>query len=113
MVGELEKSTCLDFENYDALASKCVQHSNRLLKKQDQSRGLYICSHLWWNKEFKGSEKTNYSTKTLELLQKSLKMADKVLDSIVSFELFIEILDRYIWFYNRSDQLVMFYFIFS
>lgn len=34
--------------NYEALITKATMYGSRLLKKQDQCRLVYLCSHLWW-----------------------------------------------------------------
>ncbi|KAI8615838.1 vacuolar protein sorting-associated protein 35 [Chytriomyces sp. MP71] len=44
--------------------------------------------------------------KVLECLQKSLKIADSVLEVAVNTELFIEILEQYIWFYENGNDVI-------
>lgn len=35
-------------ENYENLITKLTLYGSKLLKKQDQCRAVYSCSHLWW-----------------------------------------------------------------
>lgn len=35
-------------ENYESLITKLTLYGSKLLKKQDQCRAVYFCSHLWW-----------------------------------------------------------------
>ncbi|KAJ3026901.1 UNVERIFIED_CONTAM: Vacuolar protein sorting-associated protein 35 [Siphonaria sp. JEL0065] len=44
--------------------------------------------------------------KVLECLQKALKIADSVLETSVNTELFVEILEQYIWFYESGNEYV-------
>ena len=113
-------------------------HTSRLLKRVDQARGVILASHLFWagvreeashSHEEKSSlakghdgigkskdEKQFMSyyrngKRVLECLQKALKIADSVLDARMNVELFVEILERYVWFYDNRNETVMFYFI--
>ncbi|KAJ3024453.1 UNVERIFIED_CONTAM: Vacuolar protein sorting-associated protein 35 [Siphonaria sp. JEL0065] len=44
--------------------------------------------------------------KVLECLQKALKIADSVLETSVNTQLFVEILEQYIWFYESGNEYV-------
>ncbi|KAJ3041180.1 Vacuolar protein sorting-associated protein 35, partial [Rhizoclosmatium hyalinum] len=44
--------------------------------------------------------------KVLECLQKALKIADSVLETAVNTELFVEILEQYIWFYESGNDYI-------
>lgn len=35
-------------ENYESLITKLTLYGSKLLKKQEQCRAVYFCSHLWW-----------------------------------------------------------------
>ena len=45
--------------------------------------------------------------RVLECLQKALKIADSVMDQTVNIELFIEILERYIWYFQERNEMVI------
>ncbi|KAI9216823.1 vacuolar protein sorting-associated protein 35-domain-containing protein [Blastocladiella britannica] len=86
-------------DNYDTLATKCTLHAARLLKRADQCRAAIQCAHLFWH-----MLNTNYrdGKRVLECLQKAFKFADACLDSITNAELLIEILVRYVYFYEKG-----------
>jgi hypothetical protein len=50
----------------------------RLLKKPDQCRAIYACSHLFWNDKIKTAEGSSFQDgkRVLDCLQRSLKIAD-------------------------------------
>ncbi|KAI9343524.1 vacuolar protein sorting-associated protein 35 [Obelidium mucronatum] len=49
--------------------------------------------------------------KVLEYLQKALKIADSVLETSVNTELFVQILEQYIWFYESGNDYININFI--
>ncbi|KAF1352219.1 vacuolar protein sorting-associated protein 35 [Delphinella strobiligena] len=105
-------------ENYDTLITKCALHGSKLLKKPDQCRAVYLASHLWWNaqkgeeengegKESKeGKETYRDGKRVLECLQRALRVADACMDTAVSVELFVEILNRYVYYFDQENDAV-------
>lgn len=110
VMGNLLKMTVFGYENFETLITKCAVHCSRLLKRADQCRGLLLAAHIFWGDEKLDREdgKPLYrdQKKVLECLQRAYKIAESVLDKSVSIELAVEILDKYLWFYeNRHDQI--------
>ncbi|KAH0604343.1 uncharacterized protein H6S33_006720 [Morchella sextelata] len=99
-------------ENYDTLITKCAQYGSKLLKKPDQCRAVYLASHLWWAVEIAArneDEKTPLyrdGKRVLECLQRALRVADACMDTAVSVELFVEILNRYVYYFDRQNEAV-------
>ncbi|PGH17796.1 hypothetical protein AJ79_00937 [Helicocarpus griseus UAMH5409] len=99
-------------ENYDTLITKAALHGSKLLKKPDQCRAVYLASHLWWAVENpqKGDEdpKDLYrdGKRVLECLQRALRVADACMDTAVSVELFVEILNRYVYYFDQGNDTV-------
>lgn len=119
-------------ENYDTLITKCAQHGSKLLRKLDQCRAVYLASHLWWatpipaNKEVDEAnvciDKTLGATdasdsansdqlyrdgkRVLECLQRALRVADSCMETVTSIELFVEILDRYVYYFDQQNESV-------
>jgi vacuolar protein sorting-associated protein 35 len=99
-------------ENYDTLITKCALHGSKLLKKPDQCRAVYLASHLWWATEIRslGEEdpKNLYrdGKRVLECLQRALRVADACMDAGVSVELFVEILNRYVYYFDQENEAV-------
>lgn len=106
-------------ENYDTLITKAALHGSRLLKKPDQCRAVYLASHLWWATE-KAEEEPEEGTngkaekkelyrdgkRVLECLQRALRVADACMDTAVSVELFVEILNRYVYYFDQENEAV-------
>ncbi|KAI1973588.1 retromer complex subunit Vps35 [Ophidiomyces ophidiicola] len=99
-------------ENYDTLITKAALHGSKLLKKPDQCRAVYLASHLWWVMD--GPQKEGEEAKVvyrdgkrvLECLQRALRVADACMDTAVSVELFIEILNRYVYYFDQQNESV-------
>ncbi|KAK3710863.1 retromer complex subunit Vps35 [Vermiconidia calcicola] len=98
-------------ENYDTLITKTALHGSKLLKKPDQCRAVYLASHLWWAVE-KGErqegakEPYRDGKRVLECLQRALRVADACMDTAVSVELFVEILNRYVYYFDQENDAV-------
>lgn len=117
----LQSSRNFSPENYDTLASKCALYGSKLLKKPDQCRAVYLASHLWWAVEIPalGESEDQMSTvvgirdgkRVLECLQRALRVADACMDVAVSVELFVEILNRCLYYFERGNEQISVKFI--
>uniref|UniRef100_A0A7S4UC97 Vacuolar protein sorting-associated protein 35 n=1 Tax=Guillardia theta TaxID=55529 RepID=A0A7S4UC97_GUITH len=98
----------LDPEDYDTLITNTTKHAARLLKKPDQCRAVYTCSHLFWNAGVKYEDGRTFQDgkRVLDCLQRSLKIADVCMQSSNNVNLFIEILDRYLYYYEAGNEKV-------
>ncbi|XP_058515695.1 uncharacterized protein LOC131479141, partial [Ochotona princeps] len=97
----------LERESYETVCAKVAQHAAKLLKKPDQCRAILACSHLFWNNELFRDPR-----RVLECLQKCLKIADiAVQSSTTHVGLFTDILDEYIYYYERDNPEVTVDFI--
>jgi vacuolar protein sorting-associated protein 35 len=81
---------------YTTLSTKITLLSTKLLKKPDQSRAVYTCSHLWTQEA---------PARVIECLQKSLKIADSCMDTVTNEILFLEILNQYMYYYEKGQEL--------
>ncbi|CAO3613358.1 unnamed protein product [Cunninghamella blakesleeana] len=116
IIGALQQSQVFSADNYDTLVTKAALHSARLLKKPDQCRALYSASHLWWNAidpnnnqgEDANTDKPVFreGKRALECLQKALKIADSCMDSVTNVQLFVEILNQYIYYFEKGNDAV-------
>lgn len=108
IANSLAKTRNLSKDNYESLITKLTLYASRLLKKNEVTRAILACAHLW-NQERKGEE--NDGKRVLECLQKCLRVADGCLDPFLSVKLFIEILNQSIilnvdsWFTNGVIEL--------
>ncbi|KAI9372663.1 vacuolar protein sorting-associated protein 35 [Aspergillus egyptiacus] len=112
IAGALHGTRGFSKENYDTLITKAALHGSKLLKKPDQCRAVYLASHLWWVVEnpHRGEEdaKNLYrdGKRVLECLQRALRVADACMDTAVSVELFVEILNRYVYYFDQQNETV-------
>ena len=114
MAQVLQKTRSLYNEEnyYDTLITRCTLHGSKLLKKADQCRAVYLCSHLWWATELSLVDEEEGVTKNffregkrvLECLQRSLRVADSVMDNIQSCQLMVEILGRCCYYFIHGDE---------
>lgn len=109
----LQKTRSLYKENYyNSLIVRATLHGSKLLKKQDQCRAVYLCSHLWWateiasigEEEGKTSDFFREGKRVLECLQRSLRAADSIMDNVESCELMVEILNLCIYYFIHGDE---------
>ncbi|KKY28596.1 putative vacuolar protein sorting-associated protein vps35 [Phaeomoniella chlamydospora] len=112
IAGALQGTRNFGKENYDTLITKAALHGSKLLKKPDQCRAVYLASHLWWGVEVQGrgeeDPKNLYRDpkRVLECLQRALRVADACMDTAVSVELFVEILNRYVYYFEQGNETV-------
>ncbi|KAF3917914.1 hypothetical protein ABW20_dc0108872 [Dactylellina cionopaga] len=110
--GALHSTRNFSKENYDTLITKCALHGSKLLKKPDQCRAVYLASHLWWAVEIPAREEEDKKLlyrdgkRVLECLQRALRVADACMDAAVSIELFVEILNRYVYYFDQENEAV-------
>ncbi|KAI0150351.1 vacuolar protein sorting-associated protein 35 [Xylariaceae sp. FL1272] len=98
-------------ENYDTLITKCTLHGSKLLRKPDQCRAVYLASHLWWATPIAATEESDEGLyrdgkRVLECLQRALRVADSCMEQATSIELFVEILDRYVYYFDQANESV-------
>ncbi|KAL7310172.1 retromer complex subunit Vps35, variant 2 [Mucor circinelloides] len=98
-IGSLLKTSPRFQEQYfNTLSTKLTLYSTKLLKKPDQSRAVYLSSHLWAHGET--------PSRIIECLQKSLKIADSCMDAATTEILFLELLNQYIYYFEKGQSLV-------
>ncbi|CAN0577929.1 unnamed protein product, partial [Ectocarpus sp. 12 AP-2014] len=105
MAGTLLSCEGFDPVDYDALATKTAQYAAKLLKKPDQCRMVTLCSHLFWSPDEAAPGRRD-ARRVLECLQRSLKIADVCIAGGVNAQLFIEILNHYVFFFEADNPEV-------
>jgi vacuolar protein sorting-associated protein 35 len=107
IIGTLETMTVFEWDNYETLVSKCLVHASRLLKRVDQARMIILASHLFWSKGVEGGDGGKKNGKrVLDCMQKALKIADMVIERDVCVELFVDVLERCVWFFENKAETV-------
>ncbi|XP_022256816.1 vacuolar protein sorting-associated protein 35-like isoform X1 [Limulus polyphemus] len=106
----VEQMTCFGEENHEPLRTQCALAASKLLKKPDQCRGVAICSHLFWSGKTRATseEEMHDGKRVAECLKKGLRIANQCMNSSVQVQLFVELLNHYIYFYEKgNDQITV------
>ncbi|KAI8803918.1 vacuolar protein sorting-associated protein 35-domain-containing protein [Cladochytrium replicatum] len=104
IISSLRSTSVFSSENYETLTTKCAVHCSRLLRRADQCRGVLLVSHLFERHDQEYEE--GGGKRVLECLQKAVKIADSVMDARVNCELFIEILERCVWYFEKKNDQI-------
>ncbi|XP_021755314.1 vacuolar protein sorting-associated protein 35B-like isoform X2 [Chenopodium quinoa] len=110
IIGTLQRMNVFGVENRDTLTHKATGYSAKLLKKADQCRAVYACSHLFWVDDQDG---INDGERVLLCLKRSLRianaaqqMANVTRGSSGPVTLFVEILNKYLYFFEKGNPKV-------
>ncbi len=103
IINTLQNMRNMTSENYDTLSTKTCQYSSKLLRKPDQCRAAFTCSHLFW--PFLNNEELQNSSKALECLQWSLKIVKACMPA-QQIPLFVDILNVYTYHFDRDNDKV-------
>ncbi|PSR71126.1 hypothetical protein PHLCEN_2v12972 [Hermanssonia centrifuga] len=130
IIGTLQGAKVFSEDNYDTLITKAALHGARLLKKPHQATAVNLASHLWWQ-EVSPEEALNLSEepekspvpkeegadsprayphqdskRVLECLQKALRIANSVIEEMVTVQLYCDTLDQYLYYLDRGAPAV-------
>ena len=115
IIRNLYSTTIFGYENHETLANKCAIHSSRLLKRADQCLGILMVSHLFWAdtdlKRPDDKPAIRNPRRVIECLQKALKIADSVMDHVISVGLFVQILEKYLWYFEKGNDQITYGYI--
>ncbi|KAK5647170.1 hypothetical protein RI129_002062 [Pyrocoelia pectoralis] len=108
IVGTLEQISCFGEENAEPLRTQCALAASKLLKKPDQCRGVATCSHLFWSGKSLASnrEETHDGKRVVECLKKGLRIAKQCMDISVQVQLYVELLNHYIYFFEKGNDQI-------
>ncbi|KAL9395116.1 hypothetical protein Peur_014401 [Populus x canadensis] len=110
IIGALQRMNVLGVENRDTLTHKATGYSAKLLKRPDQCRAVYACSHLFWVDEKDGirdGERVLLCLKrALRIANAAQQMANAVSGTSGPVTLFVEILNKYLYFFEKGNPQV-------
>lgn len=108
IIATFEQMSCFNEENHEPLRTQCALAASKLLKKPDQCRGVAICSHLFWSGKSRvtNGKELHDGKRVLECLKKGLRIANQCMDPSVQVQLFVELLNHYIHFYEKGNEQV-------
>ncbi|WJX15638.1 Vacuolar protein sorting-associated protein 35B [Trifolium repens] len=110
IIGTLQRMNIFGVENRDTLTHKATGYSAKLLKKPDQCRAVYACSHLFWVDEqdgIKDGERVLLCLKrALRIANAAQQMANVARGRSGPVTLFVEILNKYIYYYEKGNPQI-------
>ncbi|XP_042420145.1 vacuolar protein sorting-associated protein 35B-like [Zingiber officinale] len=110
ITGTLQRMNIFGVENRDTLTHKATGYSAKLLKKPDQCRAVYACSHLFWVDDqdgVKDGERVLLCLKrALRIANAAQQMANATRGSGDPVMLFIEILNKYLYFFEKGNPQI-------
>ncbi|KAK4340733.1 hypothetical protein RND71_039234 [Anisodus tanguticus] len=106
IIGTLQRMHVFGVENRDTLTHKATGYSAKLLKKPDQCKAVYSCAHLFWvddQDSIKDGERVLLCLKrALRIANAAQLMSNATRGSSGSVLLFIEILNKYLYFFEKG-----------
>ncbi|XP_027091425.2 vacuolar protein sorting-associated protein 35B isoform X1 [Coffea arabica] len=110
IIGTLQRMNAFGVENRDTLTHKATGYSAKLLKKPDQCRAVYACSHLFWVDDqdgIKDGERVLLCLKrSLRIANAAQQMANVTRGTGGPVTLFVEILNKYLYFFEKGNPQV-------
>ncbi|KAG7528451.1 hypothetical protein FFLO_06160 [Filobasidium floriforme] len=111
IMSALQTSRVFGTENYDTLITKAALHGSKLLKKPHQAAAVLQASHMWWQTDIPGQTTTSSAAfrddkRVLECLQKALRIASSCVDEASSVRLYVQALDKYIYYFEQALEAV-------
>lgn len=110
VIGTLQRMNVFGVENRDTLTHKATGYSAKLLKKPDQCRAVYACSHLFWVDDqdgIKDGERVLLCLKrALRIANAAQQMASATRGSAGPVTLFVEILNKYLYFFEKGNPQI-------
>ncbi|KAJ4714150.1 Vacuolar protein sorting-associated protein 35 [Melia azedarach] len=110
IIGTLQRMHVFGVENRDTLTHKATGYSAKLLKKPDQCRAVYACSHLFWvddQDSIKDGERVLLCLKrALRIANAAQQMSNVTRGSTGSVTLFVEILNKYLYFFEKGNPQI-------
>ncbi|KAJ7944139.1 Vacuolar protein sorting-associated protein 35 [Quillaja saponaria] len=110
IIGTLQRMHVFGVENRDTLTHKATGYSAKLLKKPDQCKAVYACSHLFWvddQDNIKDGERVLICLKrALRIANAAQQMSSAARGSSGSVLLFVEILNKYLYFFEKGNPQI-------
>jgi vacuolar protein sorting-associated protein 35 len=106
IIASLQQLKTLSTESWDTLSTKCAVLAAKQLKKPDASLAVAQCSHLFWTHTLSDAGETRNGDQVLQCLQRALKIANGIMDANQKVALFVEILNKYLYFFENGCEAI-------
>ena len=98
LIGTILNINILSRDNMVAITSNIIQVSQSLLKRSDQCLAILSCSHLYYK------TLVDDTNKVIDCLTKAKKFADFAMTNPKNAILFIKIINKYLYFLEKSEN---------
>lgn len=103
MIGKLVEVRCLGKDQYESLIMKTAQFGAKVQNKPQQCEMVSMCAYLFYVVEEDGTVIYGNAQRTLECLQRALKLADACTTADASnLTLFVDLLEHYLYFFEKK-----------
>ncbi|RLU22742.1 hypothetical protein DMN91_005020 [Ooceraea biroi] len=108
IIATFEQMSCFGEENAEPVRNQCALYASKLLRKPDQCRGVATCSHIFWSGKSLATagKEMQEGGKVLDCLKKGIRIASQCMDTSVQVQLYVELLNHYIYFYEKGNTAV-------
>jgi vacuolar protein sorting-associated protein 35 len=107
IAGALQVLSSIDGTIYESVTTKVAQFAARVIEKPQQCRLIAVCAHLFYPVKAGLLEKYSSAQRSLECLQRCLKLADACTTLNSSHvTLFVDLLENYLCFFEAKNPLV-------
>ncbi|CAK9862592.1 unnamed protein product [Sphagnum jensenii] len=108
IIGTLQRTRVFGVENRDTLTHKATGYSAKLLKKPDQCRAVYACSHLFWVEDggtTDGERVLLCLKRALRIANAAQQMSSATRGTSGPMTLFVEILNKYLYYFEKGTMI--------
>jgi vacuolar protein sorting-associated protein 35 len=107
MVGTLLTVESISAQEYEGLVTKATQFAAKIIKKPEQCNLVALCAHLFYPITKSGGMAYSKPQRSLECLQRSLKLADACTSANPSnVVLFVDLLEHYVYFFEKKNPSI-------
>eukprot|EP01002_Notosolenus_urceolatus_P001503 NODE_138_length_2643_cov_38.976870_g111_i0.p1 GENE.NODE_138_length_2643_cov_38.976870_g111_i0~~NODE_138_length_2643_cov_38.976870_g111_i0.p1 ORF type:complete len:823 (-),score=314.76 NODE_138_length_2643_cov_38.976870_g111_i0:108-2576(-) len=100
MISSLQATSNVGEENYGNMCIQATKACSRMLKKKDQCTLVALCSTLFW----KGADHAQSDqAQMIKCLLQALKIIDKCVNRADQIPLYMEIVNRFIYYYSDKN----------
>lgn len=107
VAGILQQLESIDGDVYAAITTKVAQFAARVIDKPQQCKLIAVCAHLFFPVNAGLQDKYSNAQRSLECLQRCLKLADAcTLLNASNVTMFVDLLENYVFFFEWKNPLV-------
>eukprot|EP01127_Copromyxa_protea_P006007 TRINITY_DN15815_c0_g1_i1.p1 TRINITY_DN15815_c0_g1~~TRINITY_DN15815_c0_g1_i1.p1 ORF type:complete len:844 (-),score=226.43 TRINITY_DN15815_c0_g1_i1:34-2565(-) len=109
LLATVNQLNCIQRGNYDVLAKRIAKHSANLVNLDERSIAVSMSAHLFKSQvvpDEDGGSEFKDGAAMLQCLKRSMNLVADIHESDTSFNLLVELLDRFLYFFTHHDDVV-------